>query len=148
MYRWTWTMWPPIWPHTTRSWSLWTYGRRTFCRPEDSFRWHVYISWRSSIWAGGRWIGRLDLVGQGNANSLSNNVHSLREASLGDGLFQLLSNCPKLKKLFLSAVRGTTERDLMHIAALGKSLEQLDLMGILNITHERVYEWVSINYFS
>ncbi|KAH8241684.1 hypothetical protein KR038_003563 [Drosophila bunnanda] len=64
----------------------------------------------------------------------------LREASLGDGLFQLLSNCPKLKKLFLSAVRGTTERDLMHIAALGKSLEQLDLMGILNITHERVYD--------
>ncbi|XP_017055759.1 F-box/LRR-repeat protein 4 isoform X2 [Drosophila ficusphila] len=64
----------------------------------------------------------------------------LREASLGDGLFQLLSNCPKLKKLFLSAVRGTTERDLMHIAALGKNLEQLDLMGILNITHERVYD--------
>ncbi|KAH8280788.1 hypothetical protein KR054_012385 [Drosophila jambulina] len=64
----------------------------------------------------------------------------LREASLGDGLFQLLTNCPKLKKLFLSAVRGTTERDLMHIAALGKSLEQLDLMGILNITHERVYD--------
>ncbi|XP_016970135.1 F-box/LRR-repeat protein 4 isoform X2 [Drosophila rhopaloa] len=64
----------------------------------------------------------------------------LREASLGDGLFQLLSNCPNLKKLFLSAVRGTTERDLMHIAALGKNLEQLDLMGILNITHERVYD--------
>lgn len=64
----------------------------------------------------------------------------MREASLGDGLFQLLSNCPKLKKLFLSAVRGTTERDLMHIAALGKNLEQLDLMGILNITHERVYD--------
>ncbi|XP_017012184.2 F-box/LRR-repeat protein 4 [Drosophila takahashii] len=64
----------------------------------------------------------------------------LREASLGDGLFQLLTNCPKLKKLFLSAVRGTTERDLMHIAALGKNLEQLDLMGILNITHERVYD--------
>ncbi|XP_017063674.1 F-box/LRR-repeat protein 4 isoform X2 [Drosophila eugracilis] len=64
----------------------------------------------------------------------------LREASLGDGLFQLLTNCPKLKKLFLSAVRGTTERDLMHIAALGKNLEQLDLMGILNITHERIYD--------
>ncbi|XP_022208988.2 F-box/LRR-repeat protein 4 [Drosophila obscura] len=64
----------------------------------------------------------------------------LREASLGDGLFQLLSNCPKLRKLFLSAVRGTTERDLIHIATLGKNLEQLDLMGILNITHERVYD--------
>lgn len=71
---------------------------------------------------------------------------SMREASLGDGLFQLLSNCPKLKKLFLSAVRGTTERDLMHIAALGKNLEQLDLMGILNITHERVYEYVSLPF--
>ncbi|XP_017150119.1 F-box/LRR-repeat protein 4 [Drosophila miranda] len=64
----------------------------------------------------------------------------LREASLGDGLFQLLSNCPKLRKLFLSAVRGTTERDLIHIATLGKNLEQLDLMGILNITHERIYD--------
>lgn len=66
--------------------------------------------------------------------------YSLREATLGDSLYQLLSNCPKLKKLFLSAVRGITERDLIHIATLGKNLEQLDLMGILNITHERVYE--------
>ncbi|KAH8385799.1 hypothetical protein KR093_011785 [Drosophila rubida] len=64
----------------------------------------------------------------------------LREATLGDSLHQLLSNCPKLKKLFLSAVRGITERDLIHIATLGKNLEQLDLMGILNITHERVYD--------
>lgn len=64
----------------------------------------------------------------------------LREATLGDSLYQLLSNCPKLKKLFLSAVRGITERDLAHIATLGKNLEQLDLMGILNITHERVYD--------
>ncbi|EDW82748.2 uncharacterized protein Dwil_GK24976 [Drosophila willistoni] len=64
----------------------------------------------------------------------------LREASLGDGLYQLLVNCPKLRKLFLSAVRGTTEHDLRHIAQLGKNLEQLDLMGILNITHERVYD--------
>ncbi|XP_030382212.1 F-box/LRR-repeat protein 4 [Scaptodrosophila lebanonensis] len=64
----------------------------------------------------------------------------LREASLGDGLYQLLANCPKLKKLFLSAVRGTTERDLVHIATLGKNLEQLDLMGILNITRERIYD--------
>ncbi|XP_034098475.1 F-box/LRR-repeat protein 4 [Drosophila albomicans] len=64
----------------------------------------------------------------------------LREATLGDSLHQLLSNCPKLKKLFLSAVRGITERDLVHIATLGKNLEQLDLMGILNITHERVYD--------
>ncbi|KAH8266558.1 hypothetical protein KR018_001417, partial [Drosophila ironensis] len=64
----------------------------------------------------------------------------LREATLGDGLYQLLLSCPRLKKLFLSAVRGTTESDLTHIAALGKNLEQLDLMGILNITHERVYD--------
>ncbi|TDG41178.1 hypothetical protein AWZ03_012396 [Drosophila navojoa] len=64
----------------------------------------------------------------------------MREATLGDSLYQLLYNCPKLKKLFLSAMRGITERDLMHIATLGKNLEQLDLMGILNITHERVYD--------
>nr|XP_016925543.1 F-box/LRR-repeat protein 4 [Drosophila suzukii] len=64
----------------------------------------------------------------------------LREASLGDGLLQLLSNCPKLKKLFLSAVRGITERDLIHISQLGANLEQLDLMGIPNITHERIYD--------
>lgn len=72
--------------------------------------------------------------------------YSLREATLGDSLYQLLSNCPKLKKLFLSAVRGITERDLIHIATLGKNLEQLDLMGILNITHERVYEYVFFSY--
>ncbi|XP_017109275.2 F-box/LRR-repeat protein 4 [Drosophila bipectinata] len=64
----------------------------------------------------------------------------LRESSLGDGLLKLLTNCPKLRKLFLSAVRGTTERDLMHIAALGKNLEQLDLMGMISLTHERVYD--------
>jgi len=39
-------------------------------------------------------------------------------------------------------VRGITERDLIHISQLGANLEQLDLMGIPNITHERIYEWV------
>ncbi|EDW00550.1 GH11799 [Drosophila grimshawi] len=64
----------------------------------------------------------------------------MREANLGDGLYQLLTNCPKLKKLFLSAMRGITERDLTHIATLGKNLEQLDLMGVTHITHERAYD--------
>lgn len=81
-------------------------------------------------------VGKLDIL----SNRFIFELPSLRESSLGDGLFKLLTNCPKLRKLFLSAVRGTTERDLMHIAALGKNLEQLDIMGMISLTHERVYE--------
>ncbi|KAL9882423.1 F box and leucine-rich-repeat gene 4 [Glossina fuscipes fuscipes] len=61
----------------------------------------------------------------------------LREASLGDSLREFLTQCTKLKKLFLAAVRGLTDRDLEYIANLCPNLEQLDLMGVLGISKER-----------
>uniref|UniRef100_A0A1I8PUZ4 F-box domain-containing protein n=1 Tax=Stomoxys calcitrans TaxID=35570 RepID=A0A1I8PUZ4_STOCA len=61
----------------------------------------------------------------------------LREATLGDSLKEFLMKCPKLKKLFLAAVRGLTDRDLEDIANLCPNLEQLDLMGVLGISKER-----------
>lgn len=67
-------------------------------------------------------------------------LSSLREAALGDSLRELLLNCPRLKKLFLAAVRGLTDRDLEFIANLCPNLEQLDLMGVLSISKERYLE--------
>ncbi|XP_061397926.1 F-box/LRR-repeat protein 4-like [Musca vetustissima] len=64
----------------------------------------------------------------------------LREATLGDSLKEFLINCPKIKKLFLAAVRGLTDRDLEDIANLCPNLEQLDLMGVLGISKERYYD--------
>uniref|UniRef100_A0A1B0FMI4 Uncharacterized protein n=1 Tax=Glossina morsitans morsitans TaxID=37546 RepID=A0A1B0FMI4_GLOMM len=54
----------------------------------------------------------------------------LGEASLGDTLREFLTQCTKLKKLFLAAVRGLTDRDPEYIANLCPNLKQLDLMGI------------------
>ncbi|XP_037823105.1 LOW QUALITY PROTEIN: F-box/LRR-repeat protein 4-like [Lucilia sericata] len=64
----------------------------------------------------------------------------LREATLGDSLKEFLTKCPKLKKLFLAAVRGLTDRDLEYIANLCPNLEQLDLMGVLGISKEKYYD--------
>ncbi|TMW49956.1 hypothetical protein DOY81_004947 [Sarcophaga bullata] len=64
----------------------------------------------------------------------------LREATLGDSLKEFLTKCTKIKKLFLAAVRGLTDRDLEYIANLCPNLEQLDLMGVLGISKEKYYE--------
>uniref|UniRef100_A0A1A9UZP8 F-box domain-containing protein n=1 Tax=Glossina austeni TaxID=7395 RepID=A0A1A9UZP8_GLOAU len=64
-------------------------------------------------------------------------AQGLREASLGDSLREFLTQCTKLRKLFLAAVRGLTDRDLEYIANLCPNLEQLDLMGVLGISKER-----------
>ncbi|XP_055371281.1 F-box/LRR-repeat protein 4 [Condylostylus longicornis] len=62
------------------------------------------------------------------------------EASPGESLKMLLKNCKKLKKLFLAAIRGITDRDIENIANLCPNLEQLDLMGVLGISTERCLE--------
>lgn len=65
----------------------------------------------------------------------------LREEALpGESLKCLLRGCPNLKKLFLAAIRGITDRDLENIANLCPQLEQLDLMGVLGISTEKCYE--------
>lgn len=136
----TWTMWQHIWLPITLNLSRWTCGRPIFYPRVVYNRWPVASTWRSWIWVGGKSHHIFCSILAILIYLFSYFYYSLREATLGDSLYQLLTNCPKLKKLFLSAVRGITERDLIHIATLGKNLEQLDLMGILNITHERVYE--------
>ena len=65
---------------------------------------------------------------------------SLRdEASPGESLLRLLKGCPNLKKLFLAAIRGLTDRDLENIANLCPNLEQLDLLGVMGISTEKCY---------
>ena len=58
----------------------------------------------------------------------------------GESLKMLLRGCPKLKKLFLAAIRGLTDRDLDNIATYCPHLEQLDLMGIMTISTEMCYK--------
>lgn len=57
----------------------------------------------------------------------------------GESLKQLLKSCPKIKKLFLAAIRGLTDRDLEAIANLCPDLEQLDLLGVMGISTEKCY---------
>lgn len=61
------------------------------------------------------------------------------EASPGESLRQLLKSCPNLKKLFLAAIRGLTDRDLESIANLCPNLEQLDLLGVMGISTEKCH---------
>ena len=58
------------------------------------------------------------------------------EASITDGFKFLISNCKKLNKLILAAIRGISERDLDNIATYCKNLEHLDLMGIVGVSSE------------
>lgn len=62
------------------------------------------------------------------------------ESSPGDGLRALLNGCPNLKKIFLAATRGLTDRDLENIANLCPNLEQLDLMGVMGISSDKCLE--------
>lgn len=72
--------------------------------------------------------------------SISIWVLSLREeASPGESLKELLKGCPNLKKLFLAAIRGLTDRDLENIANLCPNLEQLDLLGVMGISTEKCF---------
>jgi len=57
-----------------------------------------------------------------------------------EALLMLLKGCPNLKKLFLAAIRGLTDRDLENIYTYCPNLEQLDLMGIFGITTDKVEE--------
>lgn len=61
------------------------------------------------------------------------------EASPGDSLKELIKGCPNLKKLFLAAIRGLTDRDLENIANYCPNLEQLDLLGVMGISTEKCY---------
>lgn len=65
----------------------------------------------------------------------------LREESLpGESLKILFTQCTKLKKLFLAAIRGITDRDVENIANMCPNLEQIDLMGVIGISTEKCLE--------
>lgn len=61
------------------------------------------------------------------------------EPSPGESVRLLVKSCPGLRKLFLAAIRGLTDRDLEVIANSCENLEQLDLMGIMGISTEMCY---------
>lgn len=61
------------------------------------------------------------------------------EPSPGESIRLLVQSCPRLRKLFLAAIRGLTDRDLEVIANSCENLEQLDLMGIMGISTEMCY---------
>ncbi|CAH1404831.1 unnamed protein product [Nezara viridula] len=52
----------------------------------------------------------------------------------GDCMSSLANGCPKLKKLFMAALRGITDRDLLPFLKCTPDLEQVDLLGVRSIT--------------
>ncbi|KFM75146.1 F-box/LRR-repeat protein 4, partial [Stegodyphus mimosarum] len=61
----------------------------------------------------------------------------LIEASCGC-IRQLLSNCTKVKKLGLSAIRSISNNDVDIIACKCKAIEQLDILGLSEVTVDAV----------
>lgn len=55
--------------------------------------------------------------------------------ALGDSLRILLSSCRNLEKVFLTSLRGLTDRDLEPLL-LCHNLQQLDLLGARSLTPE------------
>lgn len=53
-----------------------------------------------------------------------------------DSLAALSSGCPKLKKLFLTALRGVADKDLEPFIKNCPNLEQIDLLGVRGITSD------------
>ncbi|XP_058830886.1 F-box/LRR-repeat protein 4-like [Topomyia yanbarensis] len=58
------------------------------------------------------------------------------EPTPGESLRALVKSCPRLRKLYLAAIRGFTDRDLDAIATHCVNLEQLDLLGCMGISWE------------
>ncbi|KAK3872697.1 hypothetical protein Pcinc_022245 [Petrolisthes cinctipes] len=56
-----------------------------------------------------------------------------------EGLSDLVRGCRGLKRLYLSALRTTTDHDLYILAAHASCLTQLDIMGTRNVTPEAVH---------
>jgi F-box and leucine-rich repeat protein 4 len=56
--------------------------------------------------------------------------------ALGDCIQDLARGCPQLKKLFVPAMRGLTDRDVLTLIHHCPLLEQVDFLGIRNITPE------------
>ena len=59
-----------------------------------------------------------------------------------ESLGELLKKCPKITRIFLTALRTLTDHDLVLISVYASNLTQLDIMGTRNITAEGVYKYV------
>ncbi|KAJ8313740.1 hypothetical protein KUTeg_008301 [Tegillarca granosa] len=55
-------------------------------------------------------------------------------------LVNLVENCPKLKKIFLTANRSICDEDLLAVAQYCKDLEQIDILGTRQVSKESVYK--------
>jgi hypothetical protein len=60
--------------------------------------------------------------------------HSCDIETPSDSLRALAVGCPELRKLFLTALRGVSERELLLLAERCHHLEQLDLLGARAVT--------------
>ncbi|RZF47708.1 hypothetical protein LSTR_LSTR014625 [Laodelphax striatellus] len=52
----------------------------------------------------------------------------------GDCMTSLAQGCPRMRKLFMAALRGITDRDLLPFVTRCPRLQQLDLLGLRCIT--------------
>jgi F-box/leucine-rich repeat protein 4 len=68
---------------------------------------------------------------------------SLGVGAPGDSLHSLATGCPSLRKLFLAALRGITDRDLEPFIEHCPALEQVDLLGGRSITSDICIKLVS-----
>lgn len=62
--------------------------------------------------------------------------YSLGFGAASDCLHSLAKGCPRLRKLFLAALRNVSDRDLELFIQLCPEMEQIDLMGVRCITPE------------
>jgi hypothetical protein len=65
----------------------------------------------------------------------------------GDSFHSLATGCPYLRKLFLTALRTITDRDLEPFIEHCPALEQVDLMGVHGITSDICVQLVSWHFF-
>ncbi|GAB1601035.1 F-box/LRR-repeat protein 4-like [Argonauta hians] len=93
------------------------------------------------------WRAR-SLSSNGLFSLINNNCLSLQELDLGwvrsllseSGCFiELIRKCPNLKKLFLTANRTVCNEDLTNFADYGHNLEQLDILGIWEVSEDCIY---------
>lgn len=61
----------------------------------------------------------------------------------GDCMSSLARGCPRLKKLFMAALRGITDRDLVPFLECTPHLEQVDLLGVRSITPHMCHRFLT-----
>ncbi|KAJ8313743.1 hypothetical protein KUTeg_008304 [Tegillarca granosa] len=89
-----------------------------------------------------KYLQRLNLSWCDGTSSVLQN-QNFRRADLRSRtgfLVNLVENCPKLKKIFLTANRSICDEDLLAVAQYCKDLEQIDILGTRQVSKESVYK--------